>query len=49
MKIARIIVASLFAVGSLLAGGAIAQHSAPSISHKTVIASPVPCCDSASI
>jgi hypothetical protein len=44
MKIARIVIASLFAVGSLLAGGAIAEHSAASVSHRTVIADPIPCC-----
>lgn len=45
MKIARIVIASLFAAGSLLAGAAIAQHDAASISHKTVVADPILCCD----
>jgi len=44
MKIARIVIASVFAAGSLLAGGAIAEHGAASISHKTVVAGPVMCC-----
>jgi hypothetical protein len=45
MKIARIVIASLFAAGSLLAGGAIAEHSAASASHRTAVAGPVLCCD----
>jgi hypothetical protein len=45
MKIARIVIASLFAAGSLLAGGAIAEHSAASTSHRTAVAGPVLCCD----
>jgi len=45
MKIARILIASAFAAGSLLAGGAIAEHAAASMSHPTVIAGPIPCCD----
>ena len=45
MKIVRIVIASLFAVGSLLAGGAIAEHSAASMSHRTTVAGPVLCCD----
>ena len=45
MNIARIVIASLIAAASLLTGGAIAEHSAASMSDKTVIASPVPCCD----
>ncbi|HTX83883.1 MAG TPA: hypothetical protein VME44_16990 [Streptosporangiaceae bacterium] len=49
MKIARIVLASLFAAGSLLAGGAIAEHGAVSMSHKTFVASPIPCCDVARI
>jgi hypothetical protein len=47
MKIARILIASAFAAGSLLAGGAIVEHSAASVSHKTVVAGPVSCCDDA--
>jgi hypothetical protein len=49
MKIARIVIASLFAAGSLLAGGAIAEHSVASMTHKTVVADPIPCCDVARI
>ncbi len=49
MNIARIVIASLFAAASLLAAGAMAEHSTASMSHKTVIASPVPCCDSAHV
>jgi hypothetical protein len=49
MKIARLVIASLFAAGSLLVGGAIADHSAATASHKTVIADPVYCCDAVSI
>jgi hypothetical protein len=45
MKIARIVIASLFAAGSLLAGGAIAEHNAASTSHPTTVAGPVLCCD----
>jgi hypothetical protein len=46
MNIIRIAIASLLAAGSLLAGGAIAQHGATvSISHQTVVAGPVLCCD----
>lgn len=45
MNIARIVIASLFAAASLLAGGAIAEHSVASMAHKTVIASPILCCD----
>jgi hypothetical protein len=45
MKIARIVIASLFAAGSLLAGGAIAEHAAMSMNHRTVMAGPVACCD----
>jgi hypothetical protein len=46
MNIIRIAIASLLAAGTMLAGGAVAQHSAAaSISHKTVVASPVLCCD----
>jgi hypothetical protein len=42
----RILIASLLAAGSLLAGGAVAQHSASAtISHKVVLAGPEPCCD----
>jgi hypothetical protein len=44
MKIARILIASAFAAGSLLAGGAIAQHSTAGASHKTVVAGPITCC-----
>lgn len=44
MNIARILIASLFAAGSVLAGGAIAQHAAASMSHQTVMAGPVQCC-----
>ena len=41
----RIAIASLLAAGTLLAGGAIVQHSASAgISHRTVVASPIPCC-----
>jgi hypothetical protein len=47
MNIARIVIASLFAAASLLTAGAMAEHSAASMSHKTVIASPVLCCDAA--
>jgi hypothetical protein len=46
MNIVRIVIASLFAAGSLLAGGAIAEHSAASLSHKTVMAGPITCCGS---
>jgi hypothetical protein len=49
MKIARIVIASLFAAGSLLAGGAIVEHGAASISHRTVIAGPILCCDAMTI
>jgi hypothetical protein len=45
MNIARILIASVVAAASVLAAGAMAEHSAASMSHKTVIASPVPCCD----
>jgi len=45
MTTVRIAIASLLAAGALLAGGAVAQHSASaSISHKTVVAGPVECC-----
>jgi len=47
MNVARIVIASLFAAASLLAAGVSAEHSAPSISHQTVIAGPVLCCDAA--
>jgi hypothetical protein len=41
----RIAIASLLTAGALLAGGAVAQHTASaSISHKTVLAGPVGCC-----
>lgn len=45
MNIVRIVIASLFAAASLLAAGAMADHSAASLSHKTVVAGPVLCCD----
>ena len=45
MNVARIVIASLFAAALLLAAGASAEHSAPSVSHKTVVAGPVLCCD----
>ena len=48
MNIARIVIASLFAAASLLAAGAMAEHSAASLSHKTAVAGPVLCCDIAS-
>jgi hypothetical protein len=42
----RIVLASLLAAGTVLAGGALAQHSgAASVSHKIIVASPVPCCE----
>jgi hypothetical protein len=42
----RIAIASLLAAGTLLAGGAIAQHhDAASVSHAIVAAGPEPCCD----
>jgi len=42
----RIAIASLLAAGTLLAGGALVQHSAAAgASHKTVVAGPIPCCD----
>ncbi|HKD87926.1 MAG TPA: hypothetical protein VKB62_05295 [Streptosporangiaceae bacterium] len=42
----RIAIASLLAAGALLAGGVLAQHNqAASVSHKTVVAGPVLCCD----
>jgi hypothetical protein len=44
MKIARIVIASAFAAGSLLAGGAIVEHSTASVNHKTVVAGPISCC-----
>jgi hypothetical protein len=45
MNIIRIAIASLLAAGTLLAGGAVVQHNAAaSVSHKTVVAGPVPCC-----
>jgi hypothetical protein len=47
MTSVRIAIASLLAAGALLTGGAVAQHSAAAmtISHKTVLAGPVECCD----
>jgi hypothetical protein len=46
MTTVRVAIASLLAAGALLAGGAVAQHSAAaSISHKIALASPEPCCD----
>ena len=41
----RIALASLLAAGALLAGGALAQHSAgASVHHPVVVAGPIPCC-----
>jgi hypothetical protein len=41
----RIAIASLLAAGTLLAGGAVAQHAAAArASHQTVVAGPVLCC-----
>jgi hypothetical protein len=41
----RVTIASLLAAGTLLAGGAIIQHNVSvTMSHQTVVASPVPCC-----
>lgn len=41
----RIAIASLLAAGALLAGGTVVQHSAAaSVSHKIVVAGPIPCC-----
>ncbi len=41
----RIAIASLLAAGALLAGGAVVQHNVSvTMSHKTVVASPVGCC-----
>jgi hypothetical protein len=45
MTSTRIAIASLLAAAAVLAGGAIAQHDA--VSHATVVASPVHCCDDA--
>jgi hypothetical protein len=45
MNIARIVIASVVAAASVLAAGAVAEHSATSMTHKTVIAGPIPCCD----
>lgn len=45
MTSVRIAIASLLAAGALIAGGAVAQHSpAASMSHRTVLAGPAPCC-----
>lgn len=42
----RITIASLLAAGTLLAGGAVLQHNiSVTMSHRTVVASPVLCCD----
>jgi len=42
----RIAIASILAAGALLAGGALAQHSAGTIvSHAVVVAGPTPCCE----
>lgn len=44
----RIAIASLLTAGVLFGGGAILQHSAAaSISHKSVVAGPIECCDTA--
>lgn len=46
VRTVRLAIASVLAAGALLAGGAVAQHSASaSIGHKIVLASPEPCCD----
>lgn len=45
MTSVRIAIASLLAAGALIAGGAVAQHSpSASMSHRTVLAGPAPCC-----
>jgi hypothetical protein len=42
----RIAIVSLLAVGSLLAGGALARHNAEtSVSHTVVVAGLAPCCE----
>jgi hypothetical protein len=42
----RIALASILAAGALLAGGALAQHSAVAgVHHPVVMAGPEPCCE----
>jgi len=47
MNSIRIALASLFAAGTLVAGGAMAAHYADAspAAHATTVASPVLCCD----